>query len=140
MGELSEGKDQSLVGSDPFALAENDVLKAIEETRKSVDGFRAGLEDENEKFKSFSQKALPKKEQELQALTRLSPEEILEKLKGLYDKVVELTNANLPREEIIARIRTEFPDFADYYTILRQEPWGYRLGQAIFAEKVESGS
>lgn len=140
MEEVFEnGKEQPFVGADVFCLTENDVLQAIEETKKDVDGFRSGLEDENENFRRVAERALPKKEQDLQTLTRLSPREILAKIKGCYDRVVELTDTGLPKKEIITRIRAEFPDLFTYYTILRKEPWGYRLGQAIIDAKLESG-
>lgn len=135
MGEISESseKERPFIGAEPFGFTEHDVLEAIEAIRKDIDDFTGALDS-----RRVAERALPIKKRNLQALTRLSPEEILATIKNCYDRIVELANSGLPNKEIITRIRMEFPDIIDYYPILRKKGWGYRLGQAVIDAATEN--
>ena len=140
MGEISEeGKEQPLIGADPFGLTENDVLRVIAEVKDDVDSSRSALEDSRGDLKRLAEALLPRDERNLQALSRLFPGEILTKIKTCYDRVVEFTDAGLPEREIITRIMAEFPDLMAYQPILEKKAWGHRLARAIMLAPMESG-
>ena len=74
MGEISEeGKEQPLIGADPFGLTENDVLRVIAEVKDDVDSSRSALEDPRGDLKRLAEALLPRDERNLQALSRLFP-------------------------------------------------------------------
>jgi len=85
--------------------------------------------------------SLPQRQKELEIFTSSSPAEIVAKSKAVYDRVGELERAGSTKEDVVAQVRTEFPDIMDYYWLLRKtmgpnSGWGYLLGQAIRAAKL----
>ena len=118
-----------VVGGNRFGLTEESVAGVIEDLKPIATGEVKAIMTQEEAKKVLG------------VLTSSSPAEILSKIKSVYDKVRELESERETGANLIAQIRTEFPDIMDYYLLLRKTMgpkggWGYRLGQAVGAAKL----
>lgn len=95
-----------------FGLSEQNVLEAADDARESS------------------------KDHMVEALTSGSPTEVLATARRIYDTARELEARGISRKEMINAIRAEFPNVESMYWLLRKQPWGYLLGQAMFAAKM----
>ena len=82
-----------------------------------------------------AQFGLSEQDAESATSTSGSPAEVLARVRQLYDRAVELEAAGTKKRELIGQLRQEFPEVESLYWLLRKQPWGYRLGQAVTAQK-----
>ena len=62
---------------------------------------------------------------------------MLAKTKYFYDRTAELGKQGINKNLILDQLATEFSDIGAYYGLLRLKPWGYRLGQGVFASRAK---
>jgi len=110
--EIGKQKQPEKVVRGVFGLSEQDVLRTIEEAKANDKG---GM---------------------LTVLTSGTPLDVLRTAQSIYDKALEIEATGIERKEIIQQLRSEFPNIEEMYWLLRKQPWGYQLGQAIFAQKM----
>lgn len=69
--------------------------------------------------------------------TANSSEQVLGYLSEVYETVRELGESGAKADLIGEEIYHRFPDLGDYYPILREKSWGYRLGSRFFFARVD---
>ena len=121
-----------IIGSYEFEFTIKDVKKASEEIEKGFKDWQNALTDKDERIREFAQKTIQKNQIRNQTLSA-PPEEILKQLQTFYNRTIELGNSGMDENAIALQIADEFPDFINFYTLLRMKPWGYKLGQTIMA-------
>lgn len=110
--ESDEQKQSNLLIKGEFGLSDQHLQQALGEARTSS------------------------KDNMIAALTSASPAQILGTVRKIYDKTAELEASGISRKELIKQVQAEFPGIENMYWLLRKQPWGYRLGQAITAQKM----
>lgn len=112
---INEGGEQrqslTIIKDAVFGLSERDVESAIAEAR------------ENSKASMLA------------TLTSGSSTEVLVRVRQIYDKAVALETSGVKQKELVSQLRQEFPGLEGLYWLLRKQPWGYRLGQAVTSAK-----
>jgi hypothetical protein len=122
-----------IIKTDEFGLDVQIVKGYIKEAQENLKQTRLSLKADHPKIREWAQNSLSDTERVVEIFTSTTPEDILNKVMRMYDRTQELGLSGIGSDEVARRIEEEFPDFGDYYGLLRKNPWGYRLGQAVFA-------
>ncbi|MFA6017545.1 MAG: hypothetical protein WC744_05680 [Patescibacteria group bacterium] len=137
MSEETAGKGLPIIKNDVFGLTEKDVKKILKETQIDLEATRKALSDNlSEREKEFLGKHLPSVEAQFRALSA-PPKTVLAKTKYFYDRTAELGKQGMNEDLILDQLASEFSDIGAYYGLLRLKPWGYHLGQGVFASRAK---
>ena len=136
MGEETiGGKGLPIIKNDKFGLTEKDVKKILKETKEDLKATRKALNGELAgRQKEYLEFHLKRVEAQLQALST-SPRNVLVRAKYFYERTAQLGRQGMNEDTMLDQLVDEFSDIGDYYGLLRLKPWGYTLGQAIFATR-----
>lgn len=133
--ETALGKGLPIIKNDVFGLTEKDVKKIFKESQTELEATRKALSGNlSEREKEFLEKHLPSVESQFKALSA-PPKTVLAKAKYFYDRTAELGKQGMNEDVIIDQLAIEFSDIGAYYGLLRLKPWGYHLGQGVFASR-----
>ena len=118
---------------DDFGFTEKDVTNAISEIEQEIIYMRAETPDPDDRLFGGPEARLSKAENKLSALKSTAPKDMLEHLKTVHSRMLELASSGKPEAEQVHEMRISFPHLIDIYPLLRKKPWGYKLGQAVLS-------
>ena len=116
-----------------FGFTEKDVSTAINEIEREIGYMRAETPDPNDRLFGGPEVRLKNAENKLSALKSMAPKDMLEHLRAVHSKMLELASSGKLAAEQVGEIRISFPHLLDIYPLLRKKPWGYILGQAVMS-------
>jgi len=150
---------EKFIGKADFGFTRDSVEKFFSEIRKELERikelngeftpFSLGVPDEDRKedtgnnleqpFKEMPSFSLggfiTDREKEINDILNQSPENILVKLKEIYDFICKLEEEGMAREQILQKIKNERPELLEnlnkFYGLARKQKWGYELGQGL---------
>ncbi len=135
--EKTGGQDLPIIKNDEFSLTEQDVAIILKETQKDLKAtIRALNKNPTGNEKNFLESHLKSVKTHLEVLS--APWEIvLARTKHFYDRTTQLGNQGFNEEAMLDQLVDEFSDIDSYYGLIRKQSWGYRLGQGIYAKRVQ---
>jgi len=134
--EIPPDKQLPIIGTEEFGLTRAHVTKILEEVKEDLAATQKSLQDSDERMNDFAKRHLPTAEAQVRALSA-SPDKVLAQVKRFYERTSELGSSGISEDAMIDQLEDEFNDIGNFYPLLRMTPWGYRLGQGIFAARIQ---
>lgn len=125
MGELDQYT--TLLESETFNYTASDVAKAKDDVRAALEDWNKSLARKNPKMTSIAKASIEALERTSKLLGSYSDQELIEKVRRIFDRTRELTPQNSDNIEITRVLLREFPDLLDLYPLLMLKLWGYRI-------------
>ncbi|MCR4306111.1 MAG: hypothetical protein NUV73_03450 [Candidatus Daviesbacteria bacterium] len=136
--EKEDNSPSLIVGNSQFGLTQKDVINAVAELQSKIAAARDLLSDPDGRIRKAGYSLLSSQEKSLQALTSDTPEAILVKTKGIYDKAKALELSGISRKEIAIQISKASPEINNLYALTSTQDWGYHLGQEVKGLKFDA--
>lgn len=121
---------EPIIGDEPFGLTEEDIERAIGKVREGLGQLKGAESSPKKALREYTKEMQPFVKMQLEFLTAVTPTEVLGNLRKIYDRVKELQESGVLRNETGIIINQEFPDaFDGFHEILRGQyaPWANRL-------------
>ena len=126
--------NENFIGNMQVGITLELIKEHLQKGKEELQGINKKLSEKN--CPDILRKAYKEIKSKTEGILSVSPDEIFNSIQEIYNFVRELEKNKLKKDDILQKIKNEKPDLFKniirFYGILRDQEWGYKIGQGLF--------